>query len=156
MADSSLQDYLDEDPSVLSEKDLAGISSAFDLPIEKVKVIAKGMSAQRKKVASEQDSDSEGEGTGLLASATFLAAEIMRLEEAQKFSNLNSEDESSIQQIRDILKLDPELTREVAELVWSAGAVEPPSGAKTILPYWKAKSKKVAELASIEKEDFDD
>lgn len=156
MIDNSLQDYLDEDPSVLSSEDLDGIASAFDLPIEKVKIIAKGMSAQRKKVAAEQSSDSEGAGTGLLASAVSLAASIMRLEEAQKFSNLNSEDESSIQQIRDILKLDPELTREVAELVWSAGAVEPPSGAKTILPYWKAKSKKVAELASIENEDFDD
>lgn len=127
--DNALQDYLDEDPSVLSENDLNRIASTFELPIEKVKLIAKGMSAQRKKVSSEQSSDSEGEGTGLLSagfiSALSLAHEIMRLEDAQGEADtgvLSSEDvvalEFDKQRVRDILKSEPDLVREVSELIW--------------------------------------
>lgn len=145
-----LEEYLAGDPRKLSPELRAKAAKATGMSAGQVNALINKMGVAWEQVENDGAAGEPG------AEALSLAHEIMRLEEAQKFSSLNSEDESSIQQIRDILKLDPELTREVAELVWSAGAVEPPSGAKTILPYWKAKSKKVAELASIEKEDFDD
>lgn len=115
--DDSLKDYQDEDPSVLSEEDLAGIASEFDLPVEKVKLMARGMSRVRAKVSKEQESESVDPGS-------IMASAIRHAEAAQyQIETLGlglDEDESIVlmlevqkQKIKDILASDFDLIERV-------------------------------------------
>lgn len=45
--DNLAQDYLDEDPSTLTEKQLQDVARLFNLPLAKVKALAKEMTKAR-------------------------------------------------------------------------------------------------------------
>lgn len=69
--ESLLKDYLDENPSVLSTEQLNEIASEFDMTPEAVKLLARGMSAQRNKVKREQaDAESSGFNSPVPAALT--------------------------------------------------------------------------------------